>query len=85
MGGYFATGSNWLQLRPPQIRISLFVSRESREEKQKQKSRGLEAESSASCGGKMSKANDSETGRLRRRSKTTGEKESQSLRQCNQS
>jgi len=44
----------------------------------------LEAESSASGGWKMSVANDSETGRLRRRSEAMGEKESQPLRQCNQ-
>jgi len=37
---------------------------------------GFEAESSASGGGKVSEANDSETGRHRRRSETTGEKES---------
>jgi len=32
MGDDFGSGSNWLQLRPPKIRISLFVSRESQED-----------------------------------------------------
>ncbi len=41
---------------------------------------GLEANPNASCGRGVSGANDSETGRLRRRSEATGEKEFQSLR-----
>jgi len=32
MGGYFARGSNWLQLRPPEIRCSLLVASRSQEE-----------------------------------------------------
>ncbi len=42
---------------------------------------GFEADPNASGGGRMSRANDSEGGRLRRRSGTTGEKESLPLRQ----
>ncbi len=41
---------------------------------------GLEANPNASCGRKVSFTNASEGGRLRRTSKTRGEKESQSLR-----
>ncbi len=72
MGGYFTNGSNWLQLRPPKTRISYFVCRISRENKQREKNVGLEAESKTSGGWKMSAVNDSETGRLRRRSDSDG-------------
>ena len=76
-----ADSSNWLQLRPPRIRISYIVFRISRQKKQREKNVGLEAESSASCGGRMSAVNDRETGRVRGKSEAIEEKESQSLRQ----
>ena len=56
-------------------RISYFVCRISREKEQREKNVGFEADPNASGGGRMSEANDSEGGRLRRRSGTTGEKE----------
>jgi len=46
----------------------------------KERIKGFEAESSVFSEGKVSKANVSETGRLRRRRGTTGEKESLPLR-----
>ncbi len=66
MCGYFTNGSNWLQLRPPVIRISYFVCGISREKKQREKNVGFEGDPNASAGGKVSKANDSEGGWLRR-------------------
>jgi len=58
MGGYFGSGSNWLQPRPPAIRCSLLVARISSPSPLRGEGKsypvGFEADPNASCGGNVS-------------------------------